>query len=72
MVEEFSKYDMGDLEDEAAALDQMDSFDRRQGRADSSDEDPMEQFGRVDAKPKSELDTLWEKNKILMERLVRA
>ena len=41
------------------------------GQADSSDSDQMQEFG-VMPKPKNVSDTLAQKNKILMDRLIRA
>ncbi len=66
MVEEFEDVDI-----ETDAMNDMDRFDQRHGAQDSSDEDQMAEFGRVE-KPKSEVEVLFDKNRILMERLVKA
>lgn len=49
MVDEFEG---NDLDMQADAFDAMNTFDKKHGAADSSDEDHMAEFGAI-AKPKS-------------------
>ena len=68
MVDEFED---NDLDMQADAFDEMNKFDKKHGGADSSDEDHMAEFGQI-FKPKSQADIMNEKNRILMERLIKA
>ena len=68
MADEFEN---NDLDLQADAFDQMKKFDQKHGGADSSDEDAMAEFGVV-AQPKSQAQIFEEKNRILMERLIKS
>ena len=66
--------DLSDQENEinlqADAFDDMNKFDSKHF-ADSSDEDRMNEFGPVNPKPRSAMEIIEEKYRLLMERLFK-
>jgi hypothetical protein len=49
----------------------MNKFDSKHGGADSSDEDAMAEFGKINHKPRTATEILEEKNRLLMEKLIK-
>ena len=60
-----------EIDAQADAFDEMNKFDQKHGGADSSDEDGMAEFGKVNPKPRTQVEVLQEKNRILMEKLFK-
>lgn len=60
-----------EIEMQANAFDEMNKFDSKHGGADSSDEDNMAEFGKINYKPRTEIEILQEKNRLLMEKLIK-
>ena len=60
-----------DLNLQANAFDDMNKFDSKHGGADSSDEDGMAEFGKINNKPRTATELLEEKNRLLMEKLIK-
>ena len=64
-----------DINQQAAAFDQMNKFDQMHGASDSSDDDRRQQYGGVlpkQATTTTASESLAQKNQILMERLIKA
>jgi hypothetical protein len=56
---------------QANAFNDMNKFDNKHGGADSSDEDGMAEFGKINPKLRTETEVLIEKNRLLMEKIVK-
>lgn len=63
-----------DINQQAAAFDQMNKFDKMHGASDSSDDDQRQQYGVLpkQATTTTASESLAQKNQILMERLIKA
>ena len=61
-----------DIDLQANVIEEMNKFDSKHGGADSSDDDGLAEFGRLNFKPRTEMEILQEKNRILMEKLVKS